>query len=75
MEVFVGKIVMFKELFDEELESYIIVGVVEVDLMVGKIFNDFLIVKGLIGYYVDEEVVINILVGIMMVKILKVENV
>ncbi len=73
-EVSVGKIVTFKELPDEEPESYTIVGAAEADPMVGKISNDSPIAKGLIGHHVDEEVAINIPAGTMTVKILKVEN-
>ena len=73
-EVSVGKSVTFKELPDEEPESYIIVGAAEADPMEGKISNDSPIAKGLIGHRVDEEVTINIPAGSMKVKILKVEN-
>lgn len=73
-EVSVGKIVTFKELPDEEPESYTIVGAAEADPMVGKISNDSPIAKGLIGHHVDEEVAINIPAGTMTVKILKVEK-
>ena len=73
-EVSVGKVVTFKELPDEEPESYTIVGAAEADPMSGKISNDSPIAKGLIGHSVDEEVSINIPAGSMKVKILKVEN-
>ncbi len=73
-EVSVGKSVTFKELPDEEPESYVIVGAAEADPMEGKISNDSPIAKGLIGHRVDEEVTINIPAGSMKVKILKVEN-
>ncbi|CAJ1227528.1 transcription elongation factor GreA [Lactiplantibacillus xiangfangensis] len=73
-EVSVGKSVTFKELPDEEPESYIIVGAAEADPMEGKISNDSPIAKGLIGHRVGEEVTINIPAGSMKVKILKVEN-
>jgi len=73
-EVSVGKIVTFKELPDEEAESYTIVGAAEADPMEGKISNDSPIAKGLIGHHVDEEVKIDIPAGSMKVKILKVEN-
>lgn len=73
-EVSVGKSVTFKELPDEEPESYVIVGAAEADPMEGKISNDSPIAKGLIGHQVGEEVTINIPAGSMKVKILKVEN-
>lgn len=73
-EVSVGKIVTFKELPDEEPESYTIVGAAEADPMEGKISNDSPIAKSLIGHHVNDEVSIAIPVGTMQVKILKVEN-
>lgn len=73
-EVSVGKIVTFKELPDEEPESYTIVGAAEADPMGGKISNDSPIAKSLIGHHVNDEVSIAIPVGTMQVKILKVEN-
>ncbi|AVK62415.1 transcription elongation factor GreA [Lactobacillus sp. CBA3605] len=73
-EVSVGKIVTFKELPDEEAESYTIVGAAEADPVLGKISNDSPIAKGLIGHHVDEEVTIEIPAGKMNVKIIKVEN-
>lgn len=73
-EVSVGKVVTFKEMPDEEPESYTIVGAAEADPMAGKISNDSPIAKGLIGHHVGEEVSIDIPAGSMSVKILKVEN-
>ncbi|WP_047999543.1 transcription elongation factor GreA [Lactiplantibacillus herbarum] len=73
-EVSVGKIVTFKELPDEEPESYTIVGAAEADPIIGKISNDSPIAKSLIGHHVDDEVQIKIPVGTMTVKIVKVEN-
>lgn len=73
-EVNVGKKVTFKELPDEEPETYTIVGAAEADPMSGKISNDSPIAKGLLGHKVDEEVSIEIPAGDMKVKILKVES-
>ncbi|MFC6165157.1 transcription elongation factor GreA [Lactiplantibacillus dongliensis] len=73
-EVSVGKVVTFKELPDEDPETYTIVGAAEADPMEGKISNDSPIAKGLIGHHIDEEININIPAGSMKVKILKVEN-
>ncbi|ANZ62176.1 transcription elongation factor GreA [Secundilactobacillus paracollinoides] len=72
-EITVGKKVTFKELPDEEPESYIIVGAAEADPMTGKISNDSPIAKGLLGHRVGEEVTINIPAGDMKVKVLTVE--
>lgn len=47
--VLLGKFVIFVELSDGDEEMYIIVGSVEVDLFEGKILNDLLIVKSLMG--------------------------
>ncbi|WP_412988222.1 transcription elongation factor GreA [Pediococcus siamensis] len=68
-----GKTVEFKELPDEEPESYTIVGAAEADPMSGKISNDSPIAKALLGHKVGEEVVIATPGGDMNVKILKVE--
>ena len=73
-EVNVGKKVTFKELPDEDPESYSIVGAAEADPMSGKISNDSPIAKGLLGHKVNEEVPIAIPAGDMKVKILKVED-
>ncbi len=72
-EVTVGKNVTFKELPDEEPETYQIVGAAEADPMSGKISNDSPIAKGLLGHRLNEEVTIHIPAGDMKVKILKVE--
>lgn len=73
-EVTVGKKVTFKELPDEEPESYTIVGAAEADPMAGKISNDSPIAKALLGHKVDQEITIAIPAGDMKVKILKVES-
>ncbi|EHL99626.1 transcription elongation factor GreA [Lentilactobacillus parafarraginis] len=72
-EISVGKSVTFKELPDEEPETYKIVGAAEADPMSGKISNDSPIAKGLLGHRLNEEVTIKIPAGDMQVKILKVE--
>ena len=72
-EVTVGKRVTFKELPDEDPETYQIVGAAEADPMSGKISNDSPIAKGLIGHRLNEEVDIPIPAGTMKVKIIKVE--
>lgn len=72
-EVSVGKTVTFKELPDEEPETYQIVGAAEADPMAGKISNESPIAKGLVGHHLNEEVVINIPSGNMKVKILEIE--
>ncbi|WP_172189835.1 transcription elongation factor GreA [Lentilactobacillus kribbianus] len=72
-EVSVGKTVTFKELPDEEPETYQIVGAAEADPMAGKISNESPIAKGLVGHHLNEEVVINIPSGDMKVKILEIE--
>ncbi|WP_175279900.1 transcription elongation factor GreA [Secundilactobacillus collinoides] len=71
-EITVGKKVTFKELPDEDPESYTIVGAAEADPISGKISNDSPIAKGLLGHRVGEEVTINIPAGDMKVKILSV---
>ncbi|MTV81043.1 transcription elongation factor GreA [Secundilactobacillus folii] len=73
-EVTVGKKVTFKELPDEDPESYTIVGAAEADPMSGKISNDSPIAKGLMNHKVGEEVTIEIPAGDMKVKILTVES-
>lgn len=72
-EVTVGKKVTFKELPDEDPETYQIVGAAEADPMSGKISNDSPIAKGLIGHKLNEEVNFPIPAGSMKVKIIKVE--
>lgn len=74
-EVSMGRKVTFKELPDEEPESYQIVGESESDPLSGKISNESPMAKGLLGHKVGEEVEIEIPNGTMKVKILKVENV
>jgi transcription elongation factor GreA len=69
----VGKKVTFKELPDEDPETYQIVGAAEADPLSGKISNDSPIAKGLIGHRLNEEVNIPIPAGTMKVKITKVE--
>jgi transcription elongation factor GreA len=69
----VGKKVTFKELPDEEPETYTIVGAAEADPLSGKISNDSPIAKGLLDHRVGEEVTIDIPAGDMKVKILTVE--
>ncbi|AYF92581.1 transcription elongation factor GreA [Apilactobacillus bombintestini] len=69
----VGKKVTFKELPDEDPETYQIVGAAEADPMSGKISNDSPIAKGLLGHRVDDEVSIEIPAGEMKVKIISVE--
>lgn len=69
----VGKKVTFKELPDEDPETYQIVGAAEADPMSGKISNDSPIAKGLLGHRVDDEVSIEIPAGEMQVKIISVE--
>ena len=70
--VSLGKIVEFKELPDEEPESYTIVGAAEADPMSGKISNDSPIAKALLDHKVGDEVVISTPGGDMHVQILKV---
>lgn len=69
----VGKTVTFKELPDEEPETYQIVGAAEADPMSGKISNDSPIAKGLLGHKTNEEVTIEIPAGDMQVKIIEVK--
>lgn len=55
-EVAIGKMVTFKELPDEEPETYTIVGAVEADPLSGKISNESPIAKALNGHKVDDQV-------------------
>jgi len=71
--VALGKTVTFKELPDDEEESYIIVGSAEADPFEGKISNESPIAKSLIGHSVGEEVVVSTPAEDMNVNILKVE--
>lgn len=72
-EVSMGRTITFKELPDEDPETYQIVGESESDPMNGKISNESPMAKGLIGHKVGENVEIEIPNGTMKVKILKVE--
>lgn len=72
-EVSMGRQVTFKELPDEEPETYQIVGESESDPLNGKISNESPMAKGLIGHKVGEEVEIEIPNGTMNVKILEVK--
>ena len=72
-EVSMGRQVTFKELPDEEPETYQIVGESESDPLNGKISNESPMAKGLIGHKVGEEVEIEIPNGTMKVKILEVK--
>ena len=69
-EVSMGRSVTFKELPDEEPETYSIVGESESDPLSGKISNESPMAKGLLGHKIGEEVEIEI--GTMKVKILDV---
>lgn len=55
-EVAIGKMVTFKELPDEEPETYTIVGAVEADPLSGKISNESPIAKALNGHKVGDQV-------------------
>ncbi|KRM24807.1 transcription elongation factor GreA [Limosilactobacillus panis DSM 6035] len=72
-EVSMGREVTFKELPDEEPETYTIVGESESDPLNGKISNESPMAKGLLGHKVGEEVEIEIPSGTMKVKILEVK--
>lgn len=72
-EVSMGREVTFKELPDEEPETYTIVGESESDPLNGKISNESPMAKGLLGHKVGEEVEIGIPSGTMKVKILEVK--
>lgn len=71
-EVSMGRSVTFKELPDEEPETYTIVGESESDPLSGKISNESPMAKGLLGHKVGEKVDIEIPSGVMHVEILKV---
>ena len=71
-EVSMGRSVTFKELPDEEPETYSIVGESEYDPLSGKISNESPMAKGLLGHKIGEEVEIEIPSGTMKVKILDV---
>ncbi|KRN13414.1 transcription elongation factor GreA [Fructilactobacillus fructivorans] len=72
-EVTVGKEIQFKELPDEDPETFKIVGAAEADPMSGKISNDSPIAQVLLGHKVGENVDIDIPAGVMHVKILSVK--
>ncbi|UQS85295.1 transcription elongation factor GreA [Apilactobacillus apisilvae] len=69
----VGKKVTFKELPDEDPETYQIVGAAEADPMGGKISNDSPIAKALLGHKKNDDVTIEIPAGDMQVKIIDVQ--
>ena len=71
-EVSMGRSVTFKELPDEEPETYMIVGESESDPLSGKISNESPMAKGLLGHKVGEKVDIEIPSGVMHVEILEV---
>ena len=72
-EVSMGREITFKELPDEEPETYTIVGESESDPLNGKISNESPMAKGLLGHKVGEEVEVEIPNGSMTVKILSVK--
>lgn len=72
-EVGLGKTVTFKELPDEDEETYTIVGSAEADPLEGRISNDSPIAKALIGRKKGEEVTIQTPGGEMQVVIVNVE--
>ncbi|EEU31123.1 MAG TPA: transcription elongation factor GreA [Limosilactobacillus coleohominis] len=72
-EVSMGRSVTFKELPDEEPETYTIVGESESDPLSGKISNESPMAKGLLGHKVGEKVDIDIPSGIMHVEIIEVK--
>ena len=72
-EIAVGKTVTFKELPDEETETYMIVGAAEADPFAGKISNESPVAKGLIGHRLGEDVSIETPGGEMKVKVLDVK--
>ena len=72
-EVSMGRSVTFKELPDEEPETYSIVGESESDPLSGKISNESPMAKGSLGHKIGEEVEIEIPSGTMKVKILDVK--
>ncbi|HJA47100.1 MAG TPA: transcription elongation factor GreA [Candidatus Limosilactobacillus excrementigallinarum] len=72
-EVSMGRSVTFKELPDEEPETYTIVGESESDPLSGKISNESPMAKGLLGHKVGEKVDIDIPSGVMHVEIIEVK--
>ena len=74
-EVSLGKTVTFKELPDEEPETYTIVGSVEADPLAGKISNESPMATALIGKKVNDTVAVPLPNGINInVKILEVKK-
>lgn len=74
-EVAIGKTVTFKELPDEEPETYSIVGAVEADPMNGKISNESPIAKALNGHKVGDQISVPLPNGINIdVEIIDVAN-
>ena len=72
-EVSMGRSVTFKELPDEEPETYTIVGESESDPLSGNISNESPMAKGLLGHKVGEKVDIDIPNGVMHVEIIEVK--
>lgn len=72
-EVSMGREITFKELPDEDPETYTIVGESESDPIAGKISNESPLAKGLLGHKVGETVTIEIPSGSMTVEILSVK--
>ena len=72
-EVGLGKTVTFKELPDEDEETYTIVGSAEADPLEGRISNDSPIAKALIGHKTGDEVTIDTPGGEMKVVIEKID--
>lgn len=74
-EVSLGKTVTFKELPDEEPETYTIVGSVEADPLAGKISNESPMATALIGKKVNDTVAVPLPNGINInVQILEVKK-
>ncbi|MBU5466477.1 transcription elongation factor GreA [Virgibacillus sp. MSJ-26] len=71
--VTLGKSVTFKELPDEEEETYTIVGSAEADPFEGRISNDSPMAQSLLGQKVGTEVTVTTPGGDMQVKIINVE--
>ncbi len=71
--VTIGRTVSFKELPDEDEETYTIVGSAEADPFEGRISNDSPIAKGLLGKKVGDKVKISTPGGDMDVEILSIK--
>lgn len=71
--VTIGRTVTFKELPDEDEETYTIVGSAEADPFEGRISNDSPIAKGLMGKKVGDKVKITTPGGDMDVKIITIK--